>query len=424
MSQVTIAALDQVVILGCLFWTAVGIIGYTYLGYPSWLWVHSRYRPRPVWSGPFLPSISIIIVVRNEEPVLERKLKNLMKLDYPPDLTEILMVSDGSIDGTNRILSKFATFPRVRAILNHQQRGKAAGLNDAINATTGEIVVFMDARQKIETGAVRLLLENFADPYVGCASGQLMLGDPDSGESVSGMGLYWKVEKTIREMESVSGSVVGATGAFYAVRRSLLVQLPPETILDDVYIPLHVLRQQGRVVFDPRALIWDRPSLGMEREFAQKVRTLSGNYQLLKLAPWILSRANPVRFGFVSHKLIRLFVPFALTATFVSSCLLRHPMYRFALFLQVTFYALSALALVRPKWGILARVADAAFTFVLLNAAAVVAFANFVTGRKVAWGTKRKRGGLAAADGVFGAEIASWDQRRPFAGAVTSSDES
>src|SRR5262249_9546178 len=155
------------------------------------------------------------------------------------------------------------------------------------------------------------------------------------------------------------------------------------TILDDVYIPLHVLRQEGRVVFDPRALTWDRPNLGTHREFAQKVRTLSGNYQLLKLAPWILSRNNPVRFGFVSHKLMRLAVPFALAAALLSSSWLRHPFYRFALILQLSFYALSALALLRPKLRILARAADAAFTFVLLNTAAVVAFANFVTGRKV-----------------------------------------
>ena len=116
-------------------------------------------------------------------------------------------------------------------------------------------------------------------------------------------------------------------------------------------------------------------------------------------------------------------MPFALTAALVSSCLLQHPIYRFALILQVSFYALSALALMRPKSGILARVADAALTFVLLNTAAVVAFANFVTGRKVKWGTERRRGGRVA-DGVFGTELGTWDQSQPFAGAATSSDES
>jgi len=368
-----------------IFWGAVAVVAYAYLGYAAWLWVRSRWRLRPVQSGPYFASISIVMVVHNEAAGLERKLKNLLELSYPADRTEIVVVSDGSTDGTNRLLAEFASLSRARVILNPQSRGKAVGLNDAMGVVTGEIVIFTDARQRIEADAVPLLLENFADPEVGCVSGELMLGDPDSGETNRGMGLYWKVEKKIREMESASGSVVGATGALYAVRRNLLVKLPPETILDDVYIPMHVLRQRARVVFDPRARVWDIPNQGMDREFARKVRTLTGNYQLFRLSPWLLGSANPVRFGFVSHKLIRLLVPFALGALLLSSVILRGPIYRFALGLQVAFYGLSAWALVGPKRGRLARVADMAFTFVLLNTAAVVAFVNFVTRRRVVW---------------------------------------
>jgi biofilm PGA synthesis N-glycosyltransferase PgaC len=368
-----------------VFWAAAGIIVYTYLGYAALLWVRSRWRPRPVKSGPCLPSISIVLVVRNEAACIERKLKNLMELNYPPDRAEILVASDGSTDGTNHILSEFAGDSRARVILSAESRGKAAGLNDAIKAASGEIVVFTDARQRIETDAVRVLLENFADPEIGCASGELILGNPDSGEPARGMGLYWKIEKMIRQMESDSGSVVGATGALYAVRRSLLVPIPPETILDDVFIPMRVLRQGFRVVFDPQARVWDLPDLGTNKEFARKVRTLTGNYQLLQLEPWILSSTNPIWFSFVSHKLLRLVIPFALCAALVASSFLPGPIYRIALVLQIAFYALSAWALVRLKHNPLARIADAAFTFVLLNTAAVVAFANFVAGRKAAW---------------------------------------
>jgi poly-beta-1,6-N-acetyl-D-glucosamine synthase len=254
-----------------------------------------------------------------------------------------------------------------------------------MKVSSGEIVVFTDARQKIGTDAVRLLLENFADPEVGCASGELIIGDPDSGEAIRGLGLYWKIEKMIREMESASGSVVGATGALYAVRRNLQVPIPPETILDDVFVPMHVLRQGLRVVFDSRAQVWDLPDLGTKKEFARKVRTLSGNYQLLQLEPWLLSRTNPIRFAFVSHKLLRLVVPFALCTALITSFFLPGLIYRVALVLQLAFYSLSAWALVRVKHNPLARVSDAAFTFVLLNTAAIVAFANFVTGRKAAW---------------------------------------
>lgn len=368
-----------------VFWGAVCAIAYAYLGYAALLWIRSRWPSRPVKKGACVPSISIVLIARNEADVLEQKLRNLLGLNYPADLREIIVVSDGSTDDTNRILSDFAWVSRLQIILKNQPRGKAAGLNDAVEAAHGEIVVFTDARQEIEADAVRLLLENFADPQVGCCSGELMLGDPNSGEAASGLGLYWKIEKNIRQMESVFGSVVGATGALYAVRRSLLVKLPPETILDDVYIPMHVLRQGCRVTHESRARVWDRSDLGREREFSRKVRTLSGNYQLLRLAPWLLSRANPARFSLVSHKLVRLFVPFALLALLVASLVLPGPIYRAALILQLAFYGLSLWAWLRPKRGPAGGIADAAFTLALFNTAAVVAFTNFVTGRKAVW---------------------------------------
>jgi hypothetical protein len=200
------------------------------------------------------------------------------------------------------------------------------------------------------------------------------------------MGLYWHMEKKVRELEAASGSVVGATGALYAVRRELLTEVPAGTILDDVYIPLQVVRQGRRVVIEPRARAWDSPDLGGGREFARKVRTLSGNYQLMQLAPWVLSSQNPVRFRFVSHKLLRLAVPFALAAMLAASLWLRGPVYRVALILQLALYGLGLMALTRlPRASRGGRAADAAGTFVLLNTAAVVAFANFVAGRKTAW---------------------------------------
>jgi poly-beta-1,6-N-acetyl-D-glucosamine synthase len=213
-----------------------------------------------------------------------------------------------------------------------------------------------------------------------------MLGAPDGGEKASGMGVYWKVEKRIRELESDSGSVIGATGAFYAVRRSLVGSVPRETILDDVYIPMNVVRQGSRVVFDARARAWDLPDLGAQREFARKVRTLTGNYQLLQLMPWLLTAANPVRFEFISHKVLRLLAPFALAGLLLASLFLAAPLYRAALVCQLVFYAMGLLGMAPLKKGPLTRMTDAAFTFVMLNTAALVAFANFVTGRKPAWG--------------------------------------
>jgi biofilm PGA synthesis N-glycosyltransferase PgaC len=369
-----------------VFWLAAGLIAYTYVGYACWLRVRMLWRSRPVQRGSIMPFVSIVMVVRNEQQTLETKLKNLRELDYPADRCQIIVVSDGSTDQTESILRAHSNDPRIHVVLNQLGQGKACGLNDAISLAQGEIVVFTDARQAIEPGAVRVLMENFADPEVGCASGALMLGDARRGESSEGLSLYWRMEKQVRKLEAASGSVVGATGALYAVRRELLTHVPPGTILDDVYLPMQVVRQGKRVILDERARAWDDPNLGADREFSRKVRTLGGNYQLLQLAPWLLSGSNPIRFEFVSHKLLRLVVPFALAVLLAASLALSSPFYRVVLILQLVFYALSVLALTRlVRGGVVARFADAAGTFVLLNGAAIVALANFVVGRRAAW---------------------------------------
>ena len=370
-----------------VFWSAVIVIAYVYFGYPAWLWLRGHLKPWPVQRGQFTPRVSIVMIVRNEEKVLPGKLQNLAALSYPCEQIEYVVVSDGSTDATADSLRRAAEDGRFHALISQQARSKASGLNDALKVASGEIVVFTDARQQIESDGIWLLIENFADPNVGCVSGELMLGDPGSGQASKGTGLYWLIEKKVRELESLSGSVVGATGAFYAARRELVVPLPEDVILDDVYVPMHIVRQGRRVVFDGRAHAWDTPNLGEKREFSRKVRTLSGNYQLLQLAPWLLTGTNPLRFEFVSHKLLRLLVPFALALALVSSLLVIEPFYRVAAVLQLAFYALSLLGLARVKLGRVTRIADAACTFVLLNTAALVAFKNFVTGRRAAWAT-------------------------------------
>jgi cellulose synthase/poly-beta-1,6-N-acetylglucosamine synthase-like glycosyltransferase len=382
-----------------VFWIAAALIGYSYLGYPAWLWLRSRWSPRPVRRGfvesTAAPAVSAVMVVRNEEAVIARKLENLLTLDYPEAKLDVIVVSDGSSDRTPAILADYARDPRlrvdartrVRTLLKPVSQGKAAGLNDGIKLAAGEVLLFTDARQQIESGALRLLIENFADSEVGAASGELMLGDRASGETGKGMGLYWRMEKKIRELESASGSVAGATGAIYCARRSLLdaSPLPEGTILDDVLLPMQIVRKGFRVIFDARARAWDSPDLGESREFSRKVRTLSGNYQLLQLAPWLLSSQNAIRFEFASHKLSRLAVPFALMALLIASMFLPQPLYRAALVAQLAFYALSLVALAGLKIGPLSRIADPARTFVVLNFAAMVAFINFVAGRKAVW---------------------------------------
>src|ERR1700730_8044136 len=365
-----------------LFWLCVALVGYTYLGYPLLLYFRTLWRIRLWEFTSIFPKISIIISVHNEGARIGQKLINIAQLHYPRTRREVIVVSDGSTDDTNAVLGRDkARVDKVLMLPEH--RGKACALNQAIAAATGDVLVFTDARQIIERDAVALLVANFADPTVGCVSGELMISQ--SSGRTSGFRFYWSMEKCIRRWESSVGSCVGATGGLYAVRRSMIGPLPAETILDDVYIPMQVAREGGRIVFESRARAWDTLSPRVSSEFRRKVRTLTGNYQLLRLAPWIITTRNPLRFAFVSHKLARLLVPFAMAGALVSSALMQTPFFEAMLGLQIAFYMLPLLSIWHAAPRFLIGVADAVIAFLVLNCAAAVAFGNFVRGKAPAW---------------------------------------
>jgi len=324
------------------------------------------------------------VAAYNEEKNLPAKLANLATLDYPADLLDVVVVSDGSVDGTNKILGAWDG-PGRRSVKLAIHGGKAAALNVGVAEAKGEIIVFTDARQIIASDALKVIVANFADPCVGCVSGELILRENPIDRSSEGLGLYWRVEKNIRYWEGLVGSTVGATGALYAVRDKLLVPIPQDLILDDVYVPLQVVRQGQRVVFEPKALAWDDLVPTAKQEFRRKLRTLTGNYQLLQHAPWILTPSNPLLLQFVCHKVLRLLVPFTLLSLLVSSFWLREGVYGLVLVLQLFFYVLAGLGIFQWQLGILSRLSSISLAFALLNAAAGLAFLYFITGRKVIW---------------------------------------
>lgn len=365
-----------------LFWFCVALVGYTYFGYPLLLYFRTLWRIRPWHFASIFPKISIIISAHNEGARIGQKLLNIAQLHYPRTKREVIVVSDGSTDDTSTVLAQEKA--RVDKILMlPEHRGKACALNQAIAAATGEVLVFTDARQMIERNAVALLVANFADPTVGCVSGELMIR-PSSGRT-KGFGSYWSMEKCIRRWESSLGSCVGVTGGLYAVRRSMIGPLPVETILDDVYVPMQVARKGGRIVFESGARAWDTLCPRVSSEFRRKVRTLTGNYQLLRLSPWIVTTRNPLRFAFISHKLARLLVPFAMAGALVSSARIRTSFFEVVLGLQVAFYLMPLLSTWRSAPRFLIGAADAVTAFLVLNSAAVVAFGNFVRGKTPLW---------------------------------------
>jgi biofilm PGA synthesis N-glycosyltransferase PgaC len=365
-----------------LFWIAFAVVVYAYFGYAIWLWLYARRYSRPIQKQRITPTVSIIIAVRNEEANLPAKLANLSLLDYPRSHLQIVIASDGSTDRTADILREHSS--AITSIILGESHGKALALNHAVRQATGEILVFLDARQSIEVNALLELVSCFADSEIGAVSGDLLLESTPGLPSTDGLGIYWKIEKAVRKLESASGSVVGVTGAVYAIRRELYTEIPPGTILDDVFIPMNVVRAGRRVIFQPSAIARDRLFSEKGKEFSRKVRTLTGNYQLLRISPWLLSTENPLLFRFISHKLLRLLVPLLLVVMFATSALAPGSFYRAIFLLQVFFYLLAALGSLAGPVGKFKPVAIAN-TFVVLNAAAVLAFYNFITKRSSVW---------------------------------------
>ena len=357
-----------------IFWGSLAGIAYTYAGYPALLWVRARLSARPVRKGEFLPIVSVIIAAHNEAAVILQKLESCAALDYPRDRLEILIGTDGCTDETDVLIAGFRGGPVIRHTRFPERMGKPAVLNRLAAAAQGEILLFTDARQKIAPDAARRLMENFADSTVGAVSGELVLAEDGQSAAAEGVGLYWNYEKFIRRQESRIGSTVGATGALYAVRRRLYRVLDPETILDDVEVPLQVISQGYRVLFESSAVAFDRAARSGKEEFRRKVRTLAGNYQVFLRYPRLLLPGSPIGWQFWSHKLLRTVVPLWLAMIFVSSLLLHGAFYRAAVMGQVLFYGMAALG-----WG-------PAYTFCLLNLSAVVGLYRFLRGiQPVTW---------------------------------------
>ncbi len=374
-----------------IFWFSLFFIFYTYIGYPVILYVWSLFRRQEVKKGDFCPMVSVVISVFNEADYIERKIKNLLSIDYPPEKMEILIVSDGSTDGTAKIVrSCQRSYKNLRFLSFEERRGKASALNLGVSQSKGEIIVFTDARQMFEKDTIKELVGNFSDPTVGAVSGELFLTPEAEHNITMPIYNYWNYEKWIRKMESRIDSVVGVTGAVYAIRRDLFEPIPEEAILDDVYIPMKVVFKGYRVVFDEMAIAYDDAEISLRREQTRKIRTLTGNYQLISLIPELMSPTkNRLFINFFSHKFLRLVAPFFFLAFFISNTLLVEEFYFYILVLQVLFYTIAIAGLYLDKRGVIIKHFSFPYTFFLLNYSAVVGLIYYLSKKDGIW-TKSK----------------------------------
>ncbi|MFV2067830.1 MAG: glycosyltransferase [Pirellulales bacterium] len=387
------------------FWACVLLVLYTYVLYPLAIWLLARVFPQRTSTGQSLPSaVSFVVAARAEgERVAERAEELKQQLDAASLCGEVIVVLDGPGTPEHVVQRMIGRDIQVHAL--PERCGKAAAISAGAKLAQHQILALADVRQRWQPDALGYLIESFRDARIGAVSGDLVL-EPSPGVT-AGVGLYWRYEKWLRRNEAEFDSVVGLTGAICAVRRNLFHGIPAGTVLDDVYWPLQVVMQGYRVGHNARARAFDRLPDNARDEFRRKVRTLSGNFQLVtRLPALLLPWKNRLWWQFLSHKLMRLVVPWLLLIALVTSAMVPTALFIVLFWCQLAFYTLNLLLLATGSAGH-HRLTAAAASFVVLNLAALVAFWVWISGSlEKNWGVVRydgaAGGGTAGADGHAG----------------------
>ena len=316
-----------------LFWLLIACVVYAYAGYPLLLVAASlvvRARRAPLQSHATDRPLRVTLVVpaHNEAPVLQNRIQNLRCLQFPADRIDFLIGSDGSTDGTAAIAASVPD-PRFRVVNTSQRAGKTALLNTMVARSTSDLVVFTDANSEFALDAIQHLVAPFADPTIGCVIGQLVYLNRREPGVRAGEGLYWRFENAIKELESRFGGTLVATGAIYALRRSIWQPLPAG-ISDDSVTPLLALKAGYRVVVEPNARAFERAANDLSEEFGRKARMVTRQLGAHRYVGYFLKPFRPMlAFRLASHKLMRWLVPFFLLGALVTNLfLLAQPFYQ------------------------------------------------------------------------------------------------
>jgi glycosyltransferase involved in cell wall biosynthesis len=365
-------------------WLCVSGVVYAYIGYPVTVWALAaacgRRREAPPQDHDHVPFVSVLITAHNEEAVIADRITNALAFDYPADRLEIVVASDGSTDRTADIARDIRD-PRVRLIDFSRRRGKARVLNDVVPDLNGDVVILSDANTSVEPNAVRRVVQWFRDESVGVVVGRLVLTDPRTGRNVDS--LYWKYETFLKQMDARLNALLGANGAIYALRRSLFVPMPDDTLVDDLVLPLLIRLNTGRdIVYDRTIVAHEETPADIGSEFKRRSRIGAGGFQSLSVLWPLLSPARGwIAFTFVSHKLLRWLCPFLLLgAVVMNALLLGHGAYRIAFAMQAALYVTAAAGSVVPGSSVAARLLRLTTLFTSMNVALLAGFYQWAAG--------------------------------------------
>jgi len=364
---------------------AAGLLLFHFALYPMLVHALARLRRRgddaAAADETALPSVALVIAAYNEERVIARKLANSLALDYPKELLQIVVVADGSSDCTREIVASFAA-QGVVGLHDPRRRGKSAALNRAVAATGGDIVLFSDANNDFNAGAVRAMVRHFADERVGGVCGRKSIITASDRQASEGDSLYWRYESAMKKAESDLGIMTTADGEIFAIRRALWQPIPDAVINDDAEITFALVRAGRRIIYEPQAVSSELASARLEDDFAVKVRMIAGGFQTVQ-RHWrrLLPPRSAFAWAFLSHKLLRWLSPLFLALVLIASLtLVRQPLGAFLLAGQVLFYGVALWGWFARRRGELPAWQYVPLYFSLMNVAAIFGLRCFLAG--------------------------------------------
>ena len=370
-----------------IFWVLLGLVFYTYLGYGIVLFVLVKlkrvfFRKQLVeLSEEQLPHVTLLIAAYNEEDYVALKVENTQSLNYPKDKLHQIWVTDGSNDRTPDLL---AQFEGVEVLHKPERSGKIAAMNRGVKFVKSPIVIFSDANTLLGKDSLLRIAQMFADPKVGCVSGEKRIFNDDrENASAAGEGLYWKYESTLKKWDAELYSVVGAAGELFAIRTELFREVEPDTLLDDFIISLRVAMQGYKIDYDPDAYAIETASANVKEELKRKIRIAAGGIQsVVRLSPLLnIFRYGMLSFQYISHRVLRWTItPLALLFVLLINIVLafHSPFFFVLLLLQLLFYMAALTGWVLENKKIKVKILFVPYYFFIMNYAVYAGFFRFI----------------------------------------------
>ncbi|WP_430974293.1 glycosyltransferase family 2 protein [Sunxiuqinia rutila] len=390
-----------------LFWTALFIVAYTYIGYALVIWVlatlKQSFRKSAKTQEPppkTCPEICLFVTAYNEADMVDLKVQNSLKLNYPKEKIQYLWLTDGSNDGTKEQLKNY---PEIQVEHLPERRGKIHAMNRGMQFVEAPFVIFSDSNTLLNQEAIRKIVLAFQDPQVGCVAGEKRICEKEQDNAAaSGEGFYWKLESFIKQMDARFNSTVGAAGELFAIRTSLYHKLPNDTLLDDFMISIRIAAQDYKVAYTSEAYALETASASVKEELKRKTRIAAGGIQSLFRFPQLL---NPFRFGWLSfqyfsHKVLRWTIaPFALFLLFFINFLILSEspsssginFYVLFFCTQAILYLLALVGFLLENRRIHHKALFIPYYFVAMNLASILGIIRYFRGRQSPLWEKAKR---------------------------------